>query len=44
MPQDFFGMEALGRVVGLDIDKIALDLALKDDGTKPIECVSQPQI
>ena len=37
-------MEALGRVVGLDIGKIALDLAMKDDGTNPVECVPQPQI
>ena len=49
--QENFGMDALTRIVGLDIDKIALDLALKDDGTKPIHistidesCVPQGEI
>ena len=30
-------MDGIARIIGLDIEKIALDLALKDDGTKPIQ-------
>jgi len=36
-PKDNFGMDGLARIIGIDIEKVALELALKVDGTKPTQ-------
>lgn len=30
-------MDGLARIIGIDIEKVALELALKVDGTKPTQ-------
>lgn len=36
-PKDNYGMDGLARIIGIDIEKVALELALKVDGTKPTQ-------